>query len=89
MPTISMFYGIIVRLFFMDSQQHHRPHVHVEYQGQKAVIGIPEGELIDGNIPFKKPKLVQAWISIHEDELMADWALAMAGETAFPIDPLR
>ncbi len=38
MPTISMFYGIIIRMLFMDTQQHHLPHLHVEYQGQKASI---------------------------------------------------
>ncbi len=25
MPTISMFYGIIIRMLFMDTQQHHLP----------------------------------------------------------------
>ena len=33
--------------------------------------------------------LVQAWVAIHEDELMADWTLAVNGEPVFPIDPLR
>jgi hypothetical protein len=33
--------------------------------------------------------LVQAWINIHEDELMADWKLAIQGETIFKIDPLK
>jgi len=33
MPTISMFYGIIVRMVFLDTQQHRLPHLHVEYQG--------------------------------------------------------
>jgi hypothetical protein len=61
-----MFYGIIIRMMFMDTQQHHLPHVHVEYQGR-----------------------VQAWIAIHEEELMADWTLAVNGEPVFPIDPLR
>jgi len=45
MPTISMFYGIIIRMLFMDTQQHHLPHLHAEYQGKKAVISIPEGDL--------------------------------------------
>ncbi|MCW5598470.1 MAG: DUF4160 domain-containing protein [Nitrosomonas sp.] len=84
MPTISMFYGIIIRMFFLDIQQHRLPHIHVEYQGKQAIISIPEGEL-----PAKKLRLVQAWIDIHEEELMADWALAIRGEPVFPIDPLR
>lgn len=89
MPTISMFYGIIIRMLFMDTQQHHLPHIHVEYQGQKAVITIPDASLLEGNFPAKKLRLVQAWIAIHEDELMADWALAANGEPVFQIDPLR
>ena len=43
MPTISMFYGLIIRMFFMDTQRHHLPHVHVEYQGAEAVVSIPDG----------------------------------------------
>ena len=89
MPTISMFYGIIIRMLFMDNQQHNLPHLHVEYQGMRAVILIPEGDLIEGKLPPKKLKLVQAWITIHEEELMADWALAVNGEPVFPIEPLR
>ena len=42
MPTISMFYGIIIRMMFMDTQQHHLPHLHVEYQGQQAIVSIPD-----------------------------------------------
>ncbi len=89
MPTISMFFGIIIRIYFMDTQQHHLPHLHVEYQGQFSVISIPDGELLEGALPPKKLRMVQAWIAIHEEELMADWALAVKGEPVFPIDPLR
>ena len=89
MPTISMFYGIIIRMMFMDNQQHHLPHLHVEYQGERSIITIPDGNLLEGCIPAKKLRLVQAWISIHEDELIADWALAVKGEPVYPIDPLR
>ncbi len=89
MPTISMFYGIIIRMLFMNNQQHHLPHLHVEYQGKKASVSIPDGQLLDGEIPPKKLRLVQAWITIHEEELMANWTLAVNGEPIFPVDPLR
>lgn len=48
MPVISMFYGIIVSLYFLDSKRHHRPHIHVKYQDDEAVIAIPDGELLEG-----------------------------------------
>ena len=89
MPTIRMVYGIIIRMLCMDTQQHHLPHLHGEYQGKQAVISIPEGNVLEGDLPAKKLRLLQAWIDIHEEELMADWALAVRGEPVFPIDPLR
>lgn len=89
MPTISMFYGIIVRMLFMDTKQHHLPHIHVEYQGMKAVFAIPSGELLEGELPLKKCRQVQVWIDLHEEELMADWTLAVNGEPIFTIEPLR
>ena len=58
MPTISMFYGIIVYMYFIDNKQHHVPHIHVKYQENEAVIAIPHGELLDGSIPNTKMKLV-------------------------------
>lgn len=64
-------------------------HQHVEYQGIEAVISIPDGEMIEGELPPKKLRMLQAWIAIHEEELMADWALAVKGEPIFKIEPLR
>ena len=88
-PTISMFYGIMVAMYFMDNDRHHLPHIHVRYQGKKASIAIEDGLLIEGDFPPKQLKLVQAWIEIHRDELYADWELAVAGEEPFRIAPLQ
>jgi hypothetical protein len=46
MPVISMFYGIIVYMYFFDSGKHRKPHIHVKYQGEEVVIGIPEGDVL-------------------------------------------
>jgi hypothetical protein len=89
MPTISMFYGLIIRMYFFDNDQHNKPHIHVEYQGQKAVVEIPSGLVIAGTLPSKQARLVSAWVEIHMDELLADWQLAVNGEPTFKIDPLR
>lgn len=89
MPSISTFYGIIVYLYFMDNKQHKRPHIHAKYQGQEASVGIPEGDVLDGGLPSPKMKLLQAWIEIHKDELLAAWQLALEGEQPPKIEPLR
>jgi hypothetical protein len=60
MPVISMFYGIIVQLFFFDNDKHHQPHIHVKYAEFKASIGIRTAEILDGEIPLGQRRLVQA-----------------------------
>jgi hypothetical protein len=87
-PVISMFYGIIVRMFNFDNQKHNTPHVHAEYQDQSAVFDIETGEIIQGDFNNRKARLVQAWIEIHKEELLANWQLAVSGEKIFKIKPL-
>jgi hypothetical protein len=89
MPVISMFYGIIVYLYYVNNRRHKKPHIHVKYQEHEVVISIPEGEVLEGSIPANKMKLLTAWIEIHKDELMANWELAVNGQEPFKIDPLR
>ncbi len=89
MPTISMFYGIIVAMYYVDQARHKHPHIHVKYQEHEVVLAIPGGEVLDGTIPSNKLKLAQAWVEIHRDELMADWDLAISGQQPYKIDPLR
>lgn len=89
LPTISMFYGIVIRMYFFDDRQHHVPHIHAEYAGQKAVFNVSNGAVLAGNLPPGKARLVQAWIEIHRDELLANWSLAVNGEDVFRIAPLK
>ena len=89
MPAISMFFGIIVSMYFMDNKQHHRPHIHARYQDDEVVIAIPEGEVLEGALPQRKMRLILAWIDIHSEELMANWQLAVSGQPPFKIEPLR
>ena len=89
MAIISMFYGIIVSLYFFDNRRHEKPHIHVQYQEEQAVLSIPEGEILEGSIKPNKVKLIQAWLEIHKDEIMADWKLASEGNEIFKIDPLK
>ena len=84
-----MFYGIIISLYFFDNRRHKKPHIHVQYQDEDAVLSIPEGEILEGSIKPNKLKLVQAWLEIHKDEIMADWKLASEGNDVFKIDPLK
>ena len=89
MPVISMFYWIIISMYYLDTKQHNLPHIHVSYGEYSAVYSIPDGNLLEGNIPRNKEKLVTAWIELRQEELMADWKLASTGNKIFTIDPLK
>ena len=88
MPTISMFFGIIIRMYFAP-KEHNPAHVHAYYQDYKVMIKIIDAEIIDGQMPAGKLRLIQAWIEIHRDELLADWKLCQNGEKPFQIKPLK
>ncbi|OXU15677.1 hypothetical protein SMSP1_00574 [Sedimentisphaera salicampi] len=88
MPTISMFYGIIVRMY-CGVREHNPPHIHIYYQDCKALFDIRNAEVMEGNLPNRQTKLVLAWIEIHKEELLANWELAQNGEVPFKIEPLR
>lgn len=89
MPVISMFYGLIVSMYYLDTKQHHVPHIHVRFGEEEGVYEIPNGNLLAGSIPSNKERLLLAWIEIHKDALMADWTLASKGVKVFGIDPLK
>jgi hypothetical protein len=88
MPTISMFYGIVIRLYFAPGE-HNPPHFHAYYNEFKVSVDIRTGEIIEGTIPPRQRKLVQAWAELHQEDLMADWDLVMNGEEPFKIQPLQ
>ncbi|MBF0204035.1 MAG: DUF4160 domain-containing protein [Desulfamplus sp.] len=87
MPTISMFYGIIIRMYF-SPDEHNPPHFHAYYNEDKASFSIDSIEIIEGELPRKQKRLVQAWAELHIDELRANWELAMNQETLYKINPL-
>jgi len=87
-PTISMFNGIIIRMFWEQGEPHHLAHIHAVYQDEEAVFSIPEGEILAGTLPRRQTRMVQGWIAQHEEELMANWELAINNETLFRIAPL-
>jgi len=88
MPAISVFYGIIVRMFKEDSERHNVPHIHAKYNEYEIAIAF-DGKILEGEMPIKQLKFLQAWIAIHEEDLKANWELLVNGEKSFKIDPLK
>ena len=86
MPVISMFYGIVIMMF--NNGEHNPPHFHAKYAEHIATFDL-EGNLLEGDMPKAKQKLIAAWAEIHHDELVANWDLAIHQQAVYKIDPLR
>jgi hypothetical protein len=85
-PETARFFGITVQMYYND---HEPPHFHVRYSGQKALIGIETGALLQGDLSPRARGLVTEWASLHREELMEDWNLARAEAQLKPIAPLE
>ena len=85
MPSISTFYGIIIYMYYND---HKPPHLHAVYAEYEALMDF-NGKIIEGKLPKKKRKLVEAWIILHKEELEANWRLAREHNQITSIDPLK
>lgn len=70
MPEICRFYGVVVYMFYND---HTPPHFKVKYGEFEANIMIENGNLMNGDFPLSKLKLVQAWLEIHREEILQIW----------------
>lgn len=69
MPIISRFYGIVIRMYFIQAE-HNPPHVHAVYGDNTAEITINSGEILEGYLPSKALSMVREWIEINKEELL-------------------
>ncbi|UWZ85344.1 DUF4160 domain-containing protein [Occallatibacter riparius] len=86
MPTISVFFGIFIRMYFND---HAPPHFHAIYGDNEAVIVIEDLAVREGSLPRRALSLVREWAELHRGELQADWELCRARQTPLQIAPLE
>lgn len=89
MPEISRFYGLLIRMYVERGERHHLPHFHALYQGKSAVYRIDTAEMIGGYLPLRQRRLVEAWVELHRDELLANWERLQHDEPALRIAPLE
>lgn len=86
MPTISIFYGIVVTMYWDD---HGPPHFHVRYAEHQATIDIRRLCILEGSLPRRALGLTLDWAELHQAELQADWDLCAAKQQPKPIAPLQ
>jgi hypothetical protein len=86
MPTISVFLGIVVQMFW---REHGPPHFHATYGEHEAIIDIREVRVIRGGLPPRALALVLEWGLKNRDALMEDWELCRQLKPPRPIPPLE
>jgi Domain of unknown function (DUF4160) len=85
MPTISEFFGILIRMYWDD---HPPPHFHALYGEHEAQYNILTLDVIQGSLPRRAHALVVEWASLHKDELLKNWERCQIPSAAVPIAPL-
>ena len=85
MPVISVFFGIVIRMFY---REHGVGHFHAEHQGEQATFTF-DGELLAGALRSRTAvRLIKEWALAHRVELEANWDRVEAGEPLERIAPL-
>lgn len=72
MPVLSRFYGIIIRMYFLQSE-HNPPHIHAIYNDDVAAIDFITGKVLEGHLPGKALTMVQEWIELNREALKTIW----------------
>nr|DAY01783.1 MAG TPA: protein of unknown function (DUF4160) [Caudoviricetes sp.] len=72
MPVIARFYGVVIKMYFRQSE-HNPPHIHAIYGEYIGAIDIRTSDMLEGDLPKRALKMVQEWVSQHERELMNMW----------------
>jgi len=72
MPEIARFYGIIIKMYFMQ-KEHSPPHIHALYGEYMSAIDIRTLEVLEGDLPNKALDLVKEWTKEYQDDLLNMW----------------
>ena len=70
---------LIINMRYMDTQQHHKPHVHVKYNADEAVVAV-DGEILSGALPQRQMRILDGWLAQYEEQVYAAWNLAVQGK---------
>jgi hypothetical protein len=88
MPTISRFFGIVIRMYYFP-KEHPPAHFHAKYGEFEASIAIETLECVAGELPPRAMTMVVEWARLHQVELLEDWRRSQGQQELLPIPPLE
>ena len=86
MPTISMFRGIKITMYWAD---HMQPHFQATYGGEEVIVSNRDLEVLGGSLPSNQLKMLLGWAALRQDQLLDNWELALKKQELFAIEPLK
>lgn len=70
MPTISRFFGIVIKMYHSD---HNPPHFHAQYGEQAGLIDITTLQMIEGDLSSRSLGMILEWASLNQTALLEMW----------------
>jgi hypothetical protein len=86
MPTISKFYGIVIRMMRL---RQFGARFHAIYQDSELVVNLWPLQIIAGEAPARVQAMVLEWATQHQQELLLAWNKLQLGEPPMAIEPLK
>lgn len=65
--------NIEIRVYPDDTKKHKRPHFHAVGPDDNIVVGLPDLDIIEGEIGAAERKQVMRWANEHKDDLINEW----------------
>jgi hypothetical protein len=72
MPVITRFYGIIIKMYFSQSE-HGLPHFHAIYGEYNGIFNIQTMEMVEGDMPLRAQRLIKEWAGQYQQDLLLMW----------------
>jgi len=72
MPVIARFYGIVIKMYFSQSE-HNPPHFHAVYGEYNGVFLIENAEMLEGDLPNRAKSMIEDWAKLYKDDLIKIW----------------
>lgn len=86
MPTISKFYGIVIRMMRLRD---FGARFHAIYENSELVVNLWPLRIVAGEAPTRVKEMVLEWAAQHQQELLMAWNKLQVGEQPAAIEPLR
>ena len=86
MPTISKFYGIVIRMMRVRD---FGARFHAIYDNSELIVNLWPLKIVAGEAPARVKDMVLEWATQHQQELLMAWNKMQSGEQPLAIEPLR